>query len=553
MSGAYDEDGVDLLTSDFGPERAAFARRLTTALRLLASDASGLSIPSAGVHPTRAYEVLEERRARRAFDALVAVYEHGLGHALRASFVQVERPVRDYTAAWLDLARELPPARRRALGLELPSPGLDAPALLALLDGPLAELAAPLGPLAQVRAERLQLLRRAAVGSDRGLRSAVEGLVKRVHALPMAGGRALRRALLIDRIALGLDARRLAELGPLLERVTELPARMADCGSAQDALALFARWAARRDVPFPRWSGSRAEALGVTAPTWSELERVLAGGAPDPHTAGPPGPGAAGTGLAPPVHGAGGRAGTGGPGCGPALDRHTCGARAVCVLAFGPRSGLARIVGADCAPGLRASLAGWVRGRRDALRERGAPEHEVVRRCEALAWCGGSESAARVLSSATIGAAEGDPTPPAALFVEPIIDAEGEVRGLLWVELEHPLLPSLCARTELMRVAERLLDGRGARSTPGVVIRTTAAGPSAMDGADAGLVARWSAAVDALQLKLAERRWVAFEPAGSSEGDADAASPGFVAVAEGGEGDLGPPAGDVERWLARAV
>jgi len=535
MSERNDHDGVDLLTEGMGAERAEFARRLTTAMRLMAADASGESTPSAAVHPASAALELSTRRVKRALVGLDAIARHLLRAALPdGSFLQVDRPERGlgYTDAWRRLLRTLEPDERERLGVRIPAPGVAPGEALGDVLRAMGALAsdAP-GSAGSRRLERLALLSEAHGAPALGESArACEDFAQRLHGGPdgqSAATRALRRDVLLDAIALSMDAGRARDLGALLERVEEPPRDVASCRSAGDALALLAAWVRGWEdgARFPRIADDRADELGLRVGAWREVEALVDGDA-----------GGARFALAAPsdAHAPG------------ALDRRAVGARAVVVCRIDAASGRVAVVASDCAPGVRDAVPRWASRRRDALRERGAPEHEVARRACALGWsaASGDDGVRRVLAEACLG---GGGAGAAALSVLPLLDDAGEAHGLVWVESEHVLPPGPDARAALV-AAGQVLVGRPLATLGPCEARPASSGPER--DVDARLAGAWERAVEGLQLKLAERRWVAFQP--GADLDDGRGGRGPVAVAAGGDGALGALDGSGGRIVERA-
>ena len=203
------------------------------------------------------------------------------------------------------------------------------------------------------------------------------------------------------------------------------------------------------------------------------------------------------------------------------------------------------------APGLKGQVQGWCAGRRYAVGETGAPEHEAVRRGGAFAVSAVPPDVAGFPAAKAAIGASGDVPAPRSLLVEPVLEDGGRAVGYVWVEADHGLFPGPeqraalveGARAAIARAREGGADGmshgmsqggrtlqarRGARRAVNSVLGQTLEEVPA----DHELRARWGAIVDQLRIKLAERRWAAFHPGGL-----DGSEP--RAVATGGEGEVG--------------
>lgn len=550
---AVDADPVEVLVSGMGPEQVDLSRRVTTALRLLASDGGGHDSPSMCVHPASAREEYERHELWRIEEGLEALAVHVFRTLVhRDSMLWLPSAAAGYSESWANLLRLTTDRRRKDLGIAVPDPREGA---LEVLDGLLDSLASVRGEdvtparlaRGQLWAARLELA--GCWARSRGHRPSLappayaqvqEQLAearRRLEAAHGAGrataeGARVARELRASQLALALDARRPGDVADLIDGMPAVPDLLGECRDGGDAVGLFARWFAGRLAVLPALTEDRARELGIGAGAWIERASWEASGELEVS----------------PVAGAANA---------PALpvDRRLIGARAVVVCRIDGRSGAVDVVRQSVAPALKGHVESWCASRRYAVGEAGAPEHEAIRN-------GGPFAASTVppgagefpMARAAIGAARGVPA-PRSLLVEPVLEGGGRAVGYVWVEADHGLFPGpeqraalvQGARAAIARVSERAPDPvpttplrRGARRAPTPLPGDTGDGSPA----DRELQTRWDAIVDHLRIKLAERRWVAFHP-GRLEGAAPRA------VATGGEGDVGALRAEVSASVVR--
>jgi len=530
------DDPVELLLPDASSARREAATRLTTALRLFASDALDSGSPSVHVQLSRAKDELEGHRVTEIRASLRDVLRHVAARCVsNDSYVTLAAPDGDYTSSWERLLDRLPREERRGLALDIPAPGADALASLRSLVRSLELFAARTGSKYDLNEVSLWSARQlAAAGDVEEAQALLEELLGRLASVQDSVTRAIRAEALTDVLALQLDAGRLDQAGDTVGRVGPCPARVADCVTPLHALVQITTWARGGDR-LPRLDALFRQTLSGMPRPWREVGHVVL---PDvvartedrTEDRGSRLSGA--TTHAPPAEAASGAA----------LERRSVGAQALVVLGIG-EDGRTRLVHGDVAPALAPGLDAWALRRLDAIVCRGTVEHDVVRTGAATALIRCAERDAdgeridRVCIDASVGA-------PRSIAVEPVHDGD-EVVGLVWMEFAHRLLPSAARRRSIAQSAGARL---GSAERTSISVRVVTDGAGALDpqeaDARAELVATWTEVVRQVGLKTAERRWIAFDTSRGSE----AISP----VAAGGDGSvvLGDPT-EEGAWAVR--
>ena len=288
---AVDADPVEVLVSGMGPDRVDLSRRVTTALRLLASDGGGHDSPSMCVHPASAreeYERHEQWRIEEGLEALAVHVFRTLVHP--GSMLWLPSAAAGYSESWASLLRLTTDRRRRDLGIAVPDPREGA---LEVLDGLLDSLggvrgegatsarlargqlwAARLelaGCWARARGHRPSLAPPAYAQVQEQLAEARQRLeASRGSAQVTAEGARVLRELHASQLGLAIDARRPGDVADLLDGMPAGPDLLGECRDGADAVGLFARWFVGRLGVLPALTEERARELGVGAGAWIE-------------------------------------------------------------------------------------------------------------------------------------------------------------------------------------------------------------------------------------------------------------------------------------------
>jgi hypothetical protein len=483
-------DAIELLLPDADPERMDRARRVTTFLRLLASDAGSESTgpASAGsvrVSLERARQELELDTHRRIGAALSALLRHHLTEALGPdSFCSFGPPGLRPRTAWSQLEE----VREERPGL----PGVPEPGESAL----------------SVAVRLLESCRRLEVlGPDLAL---FEAHLCRALEGPRRGEAAFRRlldasgdappAVWVGLIECTLDRGAVAAAAALLEEsAVAVPQDRASGMAAGERLVRLRSWVRLlRDAP-PGPSGVGAEAGTETSggpipvplvelrerrPDWRAW---LVGRPASARAARPETPRTASRSR---EH---------------AGDRTDFGASVLGVFAL-QSDGSQVAVHLDVAPALQKQREDWLRERDGACTAPGELEQSIVARPE---WAVRHRRAAEPLSGVLCEDA-------LAVVLAPVLDDQGEVAGWLRLELEHHLVPSR-ARLELAAGAWRaaVLEARGRslgceRPGPGMSACSEASAPRAGVGASDPRAAVLRELVEGLGIKTGQRGWWGF-------------------------------------------
>lgn len=602
-------DPVALLLPDATKDEVDFAERLTRALCLLSSDAVDSGSTSVCVSLSSARDELDLYHASTVGRLLEDLLIHvSLELLPEATHLTLPVPRRSYASAWSHAFAAMGEEERRQLGLEVPAPGTPAVDVLGgLVDSMEAHASSSRGPSKAVSSRiepsktggarpasgspdlaglvaqlwRIRYRRLAGEVDSSSTSNALEDLLVHFSFQRGARARSLRRTVLGDLVALQLDRGQVAAARETLLRAGPTARRPADVRGPLEVLGLAVQWwlgddpMPRLEAAFDRCSAARRPPAG-----WSELGRHVQGVEPQrqlfPWNTG---------GQADHSHWLEWTAEA-------ARSRKHWGASALIVSIVQPGGALS-VVASDVAPGLVAHLDAWVTQHRHSLAERGALEHEVGCSARSALLVAASECAGELgrLADQSIGGGMRGPagarvsnhacslTPPRAIVAEPLLDPDGEPAGLLWMEFPTRWIPAAVHRAAAARalLAEYGLGPlAGAMGSTGLTGRQRQAARSGtsvateidltLDGVHKGeadprgervraalqdVRSAWGRAVATLQLKTAERRWIAFQVGGdlasafTSQGATVPVLP-LHPVADGGEAAerLGPPCQD---------
>ena len=447
-------DVLELLLPDAPPEVAARARRLTTFLRLLASDARPPLAGTVRVNLQRARSELERDRSARLERAHRELLAHHLAEALGPeSFARPPEPAEDAAACW----RVLADAGGDVRGLpELPAPGEPAARVAARVIAAARALDLLAGELPFWDA----LQQRADAGPEQGARAFREAL---------AGGGAKAPELVLAGLAACLLDRGDARAAALL-----LGEHERDLGTRQLLrLRSWVRLVLGEDPGDPLAGAEIRLPLALVELRRRRQEWLpwLAGRAPLDRR-GPQDP------SAPRVR-----------------SRRDVGASVLGVFAL-RAGGVAHALHLDVGAGLADRAQRWLERRAGACGEPGEPEHRLLVRARTVI----EHRRDRPLRGA-LGAERA-----AALALVPVPDGGGEVAGWLHVEAEHHLLPcearleraALGWRADVLEARDRVERG------PGWNVR-------AEPEADGEPCARFFRGLfERLEMKTAQRSWWGF-------------------------------------------
>jgi hypothetical protein len=185
----------------------------------------------------------------------------------------------------------------------------------------------------------------------------------------------------------------------------------------------------------------------------------------------------------------------------PWLDRSLVGASVLAVFVFERGAG-AQCLWSDVAPGLKGALDAWLQECEGAAATSGTWAHRVVVAARSLI----EERQPERMLQGVLGAGE-----TRALFVEPILDEEGEVAGWVHVELEHHLVPGSIRRADLAGSWREAVLRAGRRVVP---LRARETGPGVLDPPAEScpiLRAACEELVEELGIKTAQRLWWVFD------------------------------------------
>ena len=561
-------DPVELLLPDASKADLDLAERLTRALCIFSSDAADSGSPSVHVQLESARDELGLYHAGTVGSLLQDLLIHvALESMSGETYLMLPVPRRTYAAAWSQAFATTSEEERRELGLGVPAAAKPPLAVLGELvnalekhatqsreagAGRTRELAAQLW---RIRFERLAELAR---GPESRTGAALESLLGQLARVRGSRARALRVAVLSDLVALQLDLGQVVAASEAVRRAGPTALQPVDCQSPMDLLALMVRWlVGDGDLPDLRAAMERCTARGTAPPGWSQLVAHCRG-ASSPQ-AGGPSEVATAWGANATASGA------------DTVPRKALGVTALVVSAIQP-NGTLKVLHSDVAPGLTSECASWSTMHRVALAERGTPEHDVGCRAAPLLLVRATEApgdAARIAASCIARRRSRKPGTrarsaedllgePSALVVQPILDGDGEPAGLLWLECPTRLVPSLRTRETVARaMGQQFLFGDGAAGsdvfsprTP-IVLESGAPVPAEAGGAPArarsassDLRNAWESVVASLQLKTAERRWIAFH-VGAEDGQLQMVATG------GAAGDRLGRATDEGTWAIR--
>ncbi|TDJ72926.1 MAG: sigma-54-dependent Fis family transcriptional regulator [Planctomycetota bacterium] len=505
-------DILELLLPDAPPPVQDRARRITTFLRLLATDARSTSMVARGDEVVRASEELERETRARTAAAIVALLAHHLGAGLTAdTFTWFGEPALRYQDAWDRLAGLRERLPRLAA---VPGPG-ESPVGVArrlLRCGERSGMDSAELALWSARAERVEQGARGGEARFRALlqsggASFAEGGARRAEAVTEVA------ACLLDRGAVRAARDWLAEHAPAAGREPR---------AAELRAARLASWC--RLLLFEDGDDGAVSEVGPVPAALRELRD----GRPEWVAR-----------LAGPAARCRSR-----PAAGPEVrERGDVGAAVFAVFAF--HAGSVAVLLFDAAPGIRTEVGPWLERRDGSWSVSGEPEHRLVltaRTVRSLADDADSPPPRGSLAAGT-----------RALALVPILDDDGEVAGWIHAEWEHALVPGAERLLDIARVWRRaVLDARTQASHDGPAARTgsTSGGFSHHEaerpGDERGPCARViERLVAGLGLKTTHRRWFAY----AFEDER------LVRVAEGGEGlpwtgSRGP--GGEARALSRA-
>lgn len=453
------EDPIALLLPDVSDEERQDARRMTTFLRLLSSDARGEASGSAQVVLARAREDLEaDRKARLALaleELLRAHLEHGLG---RDEYCWFGESKLDALEAWsrvADLRAECPwlPA--------VPRPG---EAALSVAERVFAALERLLG-----KNSRTELWRaRMCVVND--------------------GAEAGRVSLQALAEARGMSANSLQP---------ELVAGVAECFLSRGAVREAGAWLASQQDLFcksPRLSqlcswvtillGERTKGVRGAGPLPAALcelrERAPELAACLPGVSGSRERGDRWRSFSERLT---------------VVHRDGLGASVLAVFAF--RDGLALPICVETAPALNYGVPKWLEERADACTDPSDPQHALV-----------VEVGSRLMSAGDCESAALGGAATRCLALEPILDEEGEVCGWLHLEFEHLAIPSRRGLRELAADwRDKLLNWSPLAEAGPLGARDRDVAPSF----SAAREAAFALLLGSVGLKLKRRRWWGFD------------------------------------------
>ncbi|WP_145201845.1 hypothetical protein [Planctomycetes bacterium Poly30] len=546
---------MTLLMPGASASEVDFAERLTRALCLLSSDAVDSGSSSVRVQMGSAREELDHYHSgtvgRLLQDLLIHVALQSLPPA---TYLTLPAPRRAYAEAWSHAFALTTEEERRFLGLEVPVPGMHPLEILRTLVEALERHGrwsrerrsssraeerreGGQGPstVAEIHAQlwRVRYQRLAEEPAAAQTEALLEALLGQLSQKRGARARSLRTTVLSDLLALHLDRGQMIAARETVRRAGPTAQHPADARSPMDLLALAVKWM-MGDPGLPALEAvfQTVSAAGAAPLGWTELVQHV-----DPaRKARRHGMAAAEEGRTRWTAEA-------------AAARRSWGASALIVSLVRP-NGRLEIVHEDVAPGLMDSLPRWTAHHRNALAERGTPEHEVGCRAVPLVLIATQdrpEMANRIAAASLAragresrGPLEVSGSPPMALVVEPILDGDGEVAGLLWLEFSTRLVPASVHRAAAARALfERYGKAEEHRlsETRGLLEKLAAPEERGLSGdegpraaaAAAETSAAWEKVLAALQLKTAERRWIAFHV----EGEAPAFR--LRMVADGGE------------------
>lgn len=492
------DDALELLLPDASEAARERARSVVRCLRLVVDDAHASRAQTVGVDLTRARRELDRHGRAQIDQALRELLRQHLEAAVPAdSCAWFGEPGAGWSAAWSALEEQ------RASEPELPSVPAPGETALEVAERLLACFEAARGTGGEAglwRARWTQLAH--------GPRAA-EPLFRAAHAAALAG-----QDVALARSALAGTCECLLERGAVREARQLLLESLPRCGVSARLRVLLA-WtrvvlddaAGARSalVGVKPWTGPLPRSLAELRERRREWVPVLAGRArPLPRAPRP-------------------------SETAPWRDRATVGASVLAVFVFERGAG-ARNVWIDAAPALRSAVAEWLADGEEAAAVPGTWAHRVV-----VAARGVVEHRADGLALASVlGGVE-----TRAVFVEPVLDDDGEVAGWLHAEFEHHLVPSAVRRAELAATwREAVLRGTPLARHPSGALRTSSGArspgalePDAEPGAAACAILRPACEelVDALGLKTAQRLWWVFEARGLDASE-------LSACAHGGQG-----------------
>ena len=491
---APNPDVLELLLPDAPPAVQDRARRITTFLRLLATDARSTSMVARGDEVVRASEELERETRARTAAAITALLAHYLGAGLTAdTFTWFGEPALRYQDAWDRLAglRETLP---RLAAVPGPGESLVGVARRLLRCGERSGVDSAALALWSARAERVEQGARAGEARFRALlqsggASFVEGGARHAEAATEVA------ACLLDRGAVRAARDWLAEHAPAAGRKPRVAERRA---------ARLASWCRLLLLEH----GGDDEAVLETGPVPAAL-RELRDERPEWAAR-----------LAGPAARCRSR-----PAAGPEVrERGDVGAVVFAVFAFHAGSVAALLF--DAAPGIRTEVGAWLDRRDGSWSVSGEPEHRLVLTARTVRSLADDADSPPPRGSLTAGGR--------ALALVPILDDDGEVAGWIHAEWEHALVPGAERLLDIARAWRRaVLDARTQTSHDGPATR--AALPSGVcphhegeyELRDRGPCARVvERLVTGLGIKTTHRRWFAYA---FEDGR-------LVRVAEGGEG-----------------
>lgn len=521
------EDPIALLLPDAGAEDIELARALSGAMRIFSSDASDSGSMSVRVQVGSARTELDIYHEGSVGHLLQDLAIHAASGAVRReSFLRLPRPRSTYAEAWRSVFGVMTEAERQDLGVAVPEPGESSLSVLERLVDALERHAihATRDSELMLTSARHWRIRQEWFGRPEATGEAAASLEAILGELARRRGarvRGLRSAVLGDLAALALDRGRTREALEFVRRAGTSAIRIEDATSPMHVLGASLRWLDGGDDELPELEPALARCC-AEAPlpeVWEELMGLCGRDAPTANDRR--------------AVGACVRLGRALP-----PSRGDLGASAVVVSILRP-DGSFQVVHHDVAPGLVGALDGWTARHRLAVAERGAPEHEALRAARTHVRLRVVERPQDVVDIGRYclagrsqeNAGETEVMEPAAIVVEPLLDEAGEPIGLVWIELPTRWLParsqrqelaSRLARSELVQDARSSIPGSrrassvhaGSSETAGPRPRLTQEISQVLYGSPAeDLAEAWARAVEGLQLKTAERRWIGFHVA----------------------------------------